>query len=138
MDYQQSCVFRGTRLDATPLVLIVDDDNDNQLLLEKTIEMFGWSSIVAEDAVTTIYLAKTKQPDVVLLDIVMPEISGLQVATMLKARKVTRHIPLIAVTGLVREQEKQLIMAAGFAECISKPYHLGSIYKAIALALQPI
>ncbi|MBE9043227.1 response regulator [Pleurocapsales cyanobacterium LEGE 10410] len=113
------------------VILAVEDDEDNQLLLEHAITMFGWKYIFATDAVTAISLAKEQQPDLILLDIVLPQISGLQIAMMLKSNKRTRDIPLIAVTGLAKKPE-QLLFAAGFDDYIYKPYNLIDLQQAIA------
>ncbi len=132
MDYQKSADFTNFELDTVPSILIVDDDEDNRLLLQHTIAMFGWTSMAAANALNAIKLAKTQQPDLILLDIVIPNISGLQIATMLKQYKSTSHIPLIAVTGLAELEEQSLILASGFNDYICKPFFLDKIYQAIA------
>ena len=115
-----------------PVILIVEDDEDNRLLLKHAITMFGWKCILAIDAVTAISLAKQQQPDLILLDIVLPYVSGVQIAMMLKGHEQTRDIPLIAVTGLAEEQQQKLMYAAGFNDYIYKPYNLNALQQAIA------
>lgn len=132
MDYQESLNFTSLELDIVPSILIVDDDEDNQLLLQYTIAMFGWTSMVAADATNAIQLANRQQPDLILLDIVIPDISGLQIAAILKQQKATSSIPIIAVTGLAELKEKNLILASGFDDYICKPFILDKVYQAIA------
>ena len=117
------------------VILAVEDDEDNQLLLQHAITMFGWKCILATDAVTAISLAKKQRPNLILLDIVLPQISGFQIAMMLKGNKETRDIPLIAVTGLA-QKPKQKLAAVGFDDCIYKPYNLNDLHQAIASNLK--
>lgn len=119
------------------VILAVEDDEDNQLLLKYAITMFGWKCILATDAVTAICQAKQQQPDLILLDIILPDISGFQIAMMLKASKQTRDIPLIAVTGLAQKQERKLT-AVGFDDYIYKPYNLIDLQQAIASNLNHV
>ncbi len=118
-----------------PLILVVEDDEDNQLVLEYAIAMFGWKYIFAVDAIGTIDTAKKRQPDLILLDIVMPDISGLQTARLLKSHAQTKNIPLIAVTGLVGNEKQELIFASGFDGYLSKPYALDDLKKAVVSTL---
>lgn len=118
-----------------PLILIVEDDQDNQLLLKYAIAMFGWKYMFAVNALDVISIAKEKQPDLVLLDIVMPEIDGFQIANLLKSQFYTKNIPLIAVTGLTGKEEKNLIFAAGFDGYLGKPFALDDLRQAIISTL---
>lgn len=120
-----------------PLILAVEDDEDNQLLLKHALTMFGWQYIFATDAIAAIALAKERKPALILLDIVLPHISGLQIAAILKSHQQTRNIPLIAVTGLTREGEQDRIFAAGFNDYLAKPLNLNHLRQAIANNLRP-
>ncbi|WP_319419621.1 response regulator [Pleurocapsa sp. FMAR1] len=125
-----------SEVELIPLILSVEDDLDNQLLLKYIIDIYGWRSIFAANALEAISMAKKHQPDLILLDIVLPDISGLQIAMMLKADRKTRSIPLIAVTGLSSKQEKDLIFATGFDDYVCKPYALEELQTAIASHLE--
>ena len=125
-----------SEVEPIPLILSVEDDLDNQLLLKYIIDIYGWRSIFAANALEAISMAKKHQPDLILLDIVLPDISGLQIAMMLKADRKTRSIPLIAVTGLSSKQEKDLIFATGFDDYVCKPYALEELQTAIASHLE--
>ncbi|MEL6442537.1 MAG: response regulator [Cyanobacteria bacterium J06621_8] len=137
MDYRKS-VIKNDFKDAVPLILAVEDDEDNQLLLKSAIAMFGWNSIVVGDGSNITYLVKNEQPDLILLDVILPRFSGLQIARVLKSNYQTRHIPLIAVTAMSREKEQQLIFAAGFDKYIRKPYWLENLYQEIVSSLNLI
>ena len=67
--------FKTAESDEVPVILVVEDDEDNQLLLEHTITMFGWKHLDANNAIAALNLAKSQQPDLILLDIVLPDIT---------------------------------------------------------------
>lgn len=136
MDCEQTIDTLPSKVKPVPLILAVEDDLDNQLLLKYIIAIYGWTSIFAANALETISMAKKYQPDLILLDIVLPDINGLQIARMLKRHYETCKIPLIAVTGLSSKQEKNLIFAAGFDDYVCKPYALEELQAAIASHLE--
>ena len=135
----KNIVFSGNiEQTKVPLILAVEDNCDNQLLLEYALAMFGWRYLIADRALVAIALAKERQPDLILLDIVLPQISGLHIAQMLKNHYQTKNIPLIAVTGLTKDSDKELIFAAGFNDYVSKPFVLEELQRAIARNLRPV
>ena len=138
MDTENIVVSNNTDRTETPLILAVEDDRDNRLLLEYALAMFGWRYVSAANAIAAIALAKERQPALILLDIILPQISGLHIALMLKSHRQTRNIPLIAVTGLTKDRDKELIFAAGFSDYVSKPFILEGLQQAIARNLRPI
>jgi DNA-binding response OmpR family regulator len=87
-------------------ILVVDDENDILLMLDKRLTAEGYSVITATNGVDAVALAKTKNPDLVILDIIMPDIEGGQVAEWLKSHFETRNIPVIFLTGLVSKTEE--------------------------------
>lgn len=108
-----------------PLVLVVDDHEDNLMLISLAVEqLLGCSLITAKDGYTTISLAQLYQPDLILLDIIMPELNGLEVIRHLKQHPETKHIRIIAVTALAKLEDCDRILAAGCDDYISKPYML--------------
>lgn len=107
-----------------PLILAVDDDADNLLLMTYTIEMLNCSVLTAVDGQSALEKAKTHQPDLILLDIMLSKLDGLELICQLKQHPRTSKIPVIAVTALARAEDKQRILQAGFDEYISKPYML--------------
>ena len=127
--------FAAVEIDKPPAILVVEDDEDNQLLLKHTLTMFGCKYLFATNAIAALNLAKSQQPDLILLDIVLPYISGLQIALMLKYRT-TKNIPLVAVTGLATKQEQKRIFAVGFNDYLCKPYILEDLRQAIAVNLR--
>lgn len=110
-----------------PLVLVVDDDRDNLIFMASFLKMLGLKHLVAEKGQNALDLAMDKKPDLILLDIVMPEINGIETARLLKRSLLTNHIPIIAVTGLILSQHRAAIKAAGCEGYISKPLFIDQL-----------
>ena len=115
-----------------PVILVVDDNEDNLLLVSLAVEQFlNCSLIVAADGETAISLAQLHRPDLILLDIVLPDLNGFEVIDRLKQYWQTKTIPIVAVTALAREEECDRILAAGCDGYLSKPYMLDDLEKVI-------
>lgn len=113
------------RLSTTPpVVLAVDDDEDNLLLLAYVLEPLNCSIITAIDGHSAFEKARTEQPNLILLDIMLPDLDGLQIVRQLREDPQTRTIPVIAVTALARAEDRDRILTAGCNDYISKPYLL--------------
>lgn len=105
-----------------PMILAVDDDADNLLLLTEVLRLFDCYVITANDAKTALLTIESKRPDLVLLDIMLPDLNGIKVIEQIKLNPQTRDIPLIAVTALARDEDRDRICASGCNDYISKPY----------------
>jgi len=114
-----------------PLILVVEDNEDNLLLLNSTLTLFGWEFIRTTIGQTSLALAKIHMPDLILLDILLPDLNGLEVITQLKQDYRTKAIPVIAVTALANIGDRNRILLAGFQDYISKPYMLDHIEASI-------
>ncbi|MEO0834534.1 MAG: response regulator [Cyanobacteria bacterium J06642_3] len=112
-------------------ILIVEDDEDNLLYLTSALGLFSYHYFAAKDAISGLSLAQTNQPDLILLDIKMPQISGIELVKTLKMDWLTRSIPVVAITALAREQEKNSILAAGFDGYLVKPFLLEDLEQVI-------
>lgn len=106
----------------TPLVLIVDDNQDNLLFISCILDSLNLEFISANDSGTAISLAINKQPDLILLDMVMPEIDGMEITRRLKQNSFTSKIPIVAVTGLTLPEHQEAIRKAGCDGYIGKPF----------------
>lgn len=104
-----------------PLVLVVDDDEDIRALLTKQMEQDGYSVAKAEDGRDAIAAAGVVHPDVVLLDALMPEMDGFQVAEGLKSAEATRNVPIIMITALNDNESRLRALKVGVQEFLSKP-----------------
>ncbi|GAC1470375.1 MAG: hypothetical protein NVS2B14_16230 [Chamaesiphon sp.] len=115
----------------TPVILAVDDDEDNLLLMTYILEPLNCSVITETDGQTALEKARTQQPDLILLDIMLFPLDGIQIVSQLKQDPTTRDIPVIAVTALARAEDKERILQAGCNAYISKPYMLEDVVALI-------
>ncbi|MBW4692374.1 MAG: response regulator [Lyngbya sp. HA4199-MV5] len=114
-------------------ILVVDDDQDNLLLLNyQLLQLLDCTVISAQDGQTAISLAQTYVPDLILLDIMLPTMDGLEVARALKQTSQTEAIPIIAVTAMARSLDQELATAAGCDDYVCKPYEMETLLAAIA------
>jgi two-component system, cell cycle response regulator DivK len=107
-----------------PLVLAVDDNDDNLQLLAQVLAIADCDYITAIDGKNAILKAKSYRPSLILLDMMLPDISGIEVAQTLKQDSQTQAIPIIAVTAMARIEDKESFIAAGCVECAIKPYDI--------------
>lgn len=103
------------------VVLIVDDVPDNLSVLHDALDESGYTVLVATNGESALQRAAQALPDVVLLDAVMPGMSGFEVARRLKAEAATAHIPIIFMTGLTETEHVVAAFEAGGADYVTKP-----------------
>jgi two-component system cell cycle response regulator DivK len=106
---------------ANELILIVEDNPKNLKLVRDTLQVKGYQTIEAETGEEGIRLAHERQPALILMDIQLPGISGVEALHRLRADPVTHHTPVIAITASVMTQDRTRIMAAGFNGFQGKP-----------------
>ncbi|HBB34638.1 MAG TPA: response regulator [Cyanobacteria bacterium UBA9273] len=121
-----------------PRILAVDDNEDNLQLLACVLESCDYSFVTATDGEKTLSLAKDYQPDLILLDIALPKIDGIEIVHRLKQDTLTHQIPVIAVTALARLEERDRILQAGCDDYISKPYLIDELINLIRRHLEEI
>ena len=102
-------------------VLVVEDTPANMTLATFLLEKAGHTVISATDAETGLTLATEEHPDLILMDIQLPGMDGLEAAALLKGNEATRHIPIIALTALAMKGDEERIRAAGCDDYIAKP-----------------
>ena len=116
-----------------PLVLVVEDNEDNLVLLTYILESLGCKLITCTDGgETTVILAKEHHPDLILLDIVLPKVSGIEILKSLREESLTCNVPVIAVTALATEANRENIIRAGFNNYIIKPYLIEELEEMIS------
>jgi diguanylate cyclase (GGDEF)-like protein len=104
-------------------ILIVDDTSSNLKLLSKLLQDEGYAARCALDGATALTIAEAKWPDLILLDIVMPEMDGYEICQQLKASPKTNHIPVIFLSNLEDIFDKQKAFDIGGVDYIPKSYH---------------
>ncbi|NJM84752.1 MAG: response regulator [Leptolyngbyaceae cyanobacterium SL_1_1] len=116
-----------------PLVLAVDDHLDSLQLITCAAELFGCRCISTDNPNDVLSIVITTQPRLVLLDVLLPRVSGIDVLRKLREDLRTRSVPVIAVTALASECDRKRLMAAGFTDYLSKPYMLEDLDKILRL-----
>ena len=106
------------------LILIVEDNDKNLKLVRDVLQVKGYETIEAGSAEDGIELARSRKPDLVLMDIQLPGMNGIDALKVLRDDASTAHIPVIAVTASVMQQDRNLITEAGFDGYIGKPINL--------------
>lgn len=112
-------------------VLIIDDDIWMQRILSKIISSFGFIPYVASNGYDGIALAVEHRPALIMLDVLMPEISGHQTLKVLKHINVTKEIPIVMVTAISDIENIGLAIKAGAAGFVGKPFTRATIYDKI-------
>ena len=102
-------------------ILIVDDEARNRRLLELVVNAEGHSTLHAANGSEALVIARTECPDLVLLDLMMPEMDGFQIVRHLKLDPATRSIPVIVVTALDDVAARQRVLASGADDFVGKP-----------------
>ncbi|BAY08872.1 response regulator [Calothrix sp. NIES-2098] len=110
-----------------PLILAVEDHDDNLALIGYALESFGCGFICQTDSINTLVVAKEYQPDLIMLDILLPSLNGIEVVRYLKQDPLTCKIPVVAVTALASKQDKERIFEAGFDGYLNKPYMIDEL-----------
>jgi twitching motility two-component system response regulator PilH len=117
-------------------ILIVDDSATYRLRLRQLVHRLGHEAVLAHDGEEGLEKARADAPDVILMDIVMPGMSGYQAKRKLSASHATRHIPVIFVTSKTGEADRTWGLRQGAREYITKPvnpnYLLSAISEAVA------
>jgi two-component system cell cycle response regulator DivK len=120
---------------ANELILIVEDNPKNLKLVRDTLQVKGYRTVEAGTGEEGVQLAREQRPALVLMDIQLPGISGIEAFRQLRADPTTRTIPIIAVTASVMAQERQKIMAAGFDGFQGKPISVRELLETIRRVL---
>ncbi len=102
-------------------VLIVEDNELNMKLFRDLLEAHGYATLQTRNGIEALSLAREHQPDLILMDIQLPEVSGLDVTKWLKDDEALSHIPVIAVTAFAMKGDEERIREGGCEAYISKP-----------------
>ena len=120
---------------ANELVLIVEDNEQNRKLARDLLQVHGYRTIEAETGEDGVALAAEREPALVVMDIHLPGISGIEALAKLRALPATHAIPVIAFTASVMPQDRHDIIAAGFDAFVSKPINIEAFLGAVTAAL---
>ncbi len=102
-------------------VLIVEDNELNMKLFHDLLDAQGYRTLQTSNGMEALEIARTEGPDLILMDIQLPEVSGLEVTKWLKEEDELRHIPVIAVTAFAMKGDEEKIRDGGCEDYIAKP-----------------
>jgi two-component system cell cycle response regulator DivK len=105
-------------------VLYVEDNPDNMQLVQRVINAIGHEFLWAADGLTGVSMVEREQPDLILLDINLPDIDGYEVARRLRANKNHLYVPIIAITANALKGDAEMALAAGCDVYLSKPVNI--------------
>jgi len=117
-------------------ILIVEDNEKNLKLVRDVLQVKGYATIEAGTGEEGVKLAVEHKPSLILMDIQLPGISGIEALRILRADPKTAAIPVIAVTASVMQQDRKLITEAGFDAYVSKPINIKEFLDAVRAALK--
>jgi two-component system cell cycle response regulator DivK len=112
-------------------ILVVEDDALNRELMHAVLEGAGYIVLLAADAHAGLEMARRQRPDLVLMDVQLPEMDGLEATRRLRADPATAHIPVVAVTAHVKKDDAQRCLEAGCALHLPKPVDTRSLPEVV-------
>jgi CheY-like chemotaxis protein len=112
-------------------ILIVEDDNKNIILLRDILDISGYVTIEAGDGKSAVELAKKEMPDLILMDIQLPVMDGLEATKRIKADPATQKIPIFALTAFAMSGDREKVIQAGCDDYISKPYDIKELLEKV-------
>ena len=118
-------------LQMTKTVLIVEDNELNMKLFHDLLDANGYKTLQTRNGIEALKLAKSHHPDLILMDIQLPEVSGLEVTKWLKEDESLCNIPVIAVTAFAMKGDEERIREGGCEAYISKPISVGIFMNTI-------
>jgi two-component system cell cycle response regulator DivK len=116
---------------APKTILIVEDNDLNMKLFNDLLEAHGYATLQTKDGVEALRMARQHHPDLILMDIQLPEVSGLEVTKWLKDDEELRSIPVIAVTAFAMKGDEQKIRDGGCEAYIAKPISVAHFLRTI-------
>lgn len=112
-------------------IMIVDDEQDALELMERILSMEGFELVTVNNATEVGLKAAQSVPDLILLDFLMPEVNGFEVCKALKENDQTRHVPIMAVTCLTKEDDIERIFSCGADDYLQKPFKVEDLLSKV-------
>ena len=112
-------------------VLIVEDNDLNMKLFNDLLVAHGYGTLQTKDGIEAIALARQHHPDLILMDIQLPEVSGLEVTKLLKEDPALKSIPVVAVTAFAMKGDEERIREGGCEAYLSKPISVGKFLETV-------
>jgi len=117
-------------------ILYVEDNDDNVYMLKNRLTRAGFTVVIAKNGMQGIAMANSEQPDLILMDLTLPDIDGEEATRRIKADAATKHIPVLALTANAMSADRERAIAAGCDDFDTKPVDMPRLLEKIA-ALKP-
>ena len=117
----------------TKTVLIVEDNELNMKLFNDLLEAHGYATVQTRNGMEAIDLVRLHRPDLILMDIQLPEVSGLQVTQWIKNDEELKHIPVIAITAFAMKGDEEKIRQGGCEAYLSKPISVAKFLETVRI-----
>ena len=118
-----------------PKILIVEDNEPSRDVLARRLERRGYGVVVAVDGQQAVEVARSTQPDLILMDLGLPVMDGWEATRQLKGDRSTRHMPIIVLSAHAMTQDRELAIAAGGDEFDTKPLRFPQLLEKIEFLL---
>ncbi len=112
-------------------VLIIEDDPKNRKLCRDLLESTGYQTFEATDGAQGVEMSRSIRPDLILMDIMMPKMDGLEATRLIKADEATRHTPVIALTAYAMKGDKERTLDAGCDGYVAKPVDIFELLRVV-------
>ncbi|GAB1543679.1 ATP-binding protein [Scytonema sp. NUACC21] len=122
----------------SPLLLLAEDNETNVFTISQYLKAQGYQILLAKNGREAVEIAKAQRPDLILMDVQMPEMDGLEATRLLRADAETSLIPIIALTSFVMATDREQVMASGVNDYIPKPVSLKELVAAISKNLKSL
>jgi two-component system cell cycle response regulator DivK len=113
-------------------ILVVDDNEANLRLINAVLKTRGYDLLEARSGEAALEMLAAQRPSLVLMDVQMPGLSGIDVARTIRAMPALAELPLVAITAMAMKGDREAIMAAGFNDYLAKPYKMGELLALVA------
>jgi len=117
-------------------ILYVEDNDDNVYMLRNRLTRAGFTVVIATDGVQGVAMAGSERPDLIIMDLTLPDMDGWEATRRIKADPATKHIPVVALTANAMEGDREKALAAGCDDFDTKPVELPRLLNKIR-ALAP-
>ncbi len=118
-------------------ILVVDDFDDTRLLLRTWLERRGFRVVEAENGIQAITQAETESPDLIIMDMQMPQLDGLSATRRIRSLESMNSVPIVAVSAYGADQFREQALAAGCNEYVSTPFEPATLERVILALVQP-
>jgi two-component system cell cycle response regulator DivK len=119
-------------------VLLIEDNDANRYLARFLLEKNGLEVVQAKNGVEGVRLALAQPPDLILMDIEMPEMDGYEAARRLKSEPSTAHVPIMAFTSYAHPADRERALERGFSDYLEKPFEMDELIRRVLKLLPPL